>query len=150
METFVGDFGVFQKDGDFVIYLVGRPHNFAANLQRVNGGKLGMLGDLDEGGDEGDEELGVVKTSRSPGLQRQTARLGAKEPFAEVSEDLQELAGISLSPKDAERAVYAFLLDTRGGGQTSVYQYGSLMVAYAGRSPSLQLTLTHALGPAVY
>lgn len=54
------------------------------------------------------------------------------------------------SPKDAERAVYDFLLDTRGGGQTSVYRYGSLMVAYAGRSPSLQLTLTHALGPAVY
>jgi hypothetical protein len=51
----------------------------------------------------GDEELGVVQTSRSPGLQRQTARLGAKEPFAEVAKDLKELAGISLSPKDAER-----------------------------------------------
>lgn len=51
----------------------------------------------------GDEELGVVHTSRSPGLQRQTACLGAKEPFAEVSEDLRELAGVSLSPKDAER-----------------------------------------------
>ena len=46
----------------------------------------------------GDEELGVVQTSRSPGLQRQTARLGAKEPFAEVAKDLKELAGISLSP----------------------------------------------------
>ena len=54
------------------------------------------------------------------------------------------------SPEEAERAVCDFLLDTRGGGQTSVYRYGSLMVAYAGRSPSLQLTLTHALGPAVY
>jgi hypothetical protein len=51
----------------------------------------------------GDEELGVVQTSRSPGLQRQTARLGAKEPFAEVAKDLKELAGVSLSPKDAER-----------------------------------------------
>ena len=51
----------------------------------------------------GDEELGVVKTSRSPGLQRQTARLGAKEPFAEVAKDLNELAGITLSRKDAER-----------------------------------------------
>lgn len=54
------------------------------------------------------------------------------------------------SAEDAERAVYDFLIDTRGGGQTSVYQYGSLMVAYAGRSPSLQLSLTQALGPAVY
>jgi len=54
------------------------------------------------------------------------------------------------TPEDAERAVYDFLIDTRGGNQTSVYQYGSLMVAYAGRSPSLQLSLTQALGPAVY
>ena len=51
----------------------------------------------------GDEALGVVKTSRSPGLQRQTARLGAKEPFAEVAKDLRQLAGIHLSRKDAER-----------------------------------------------
>ncbi len=51
----------------------------------------------------GDEELGVVQTSRSPGLQRQTARLGAKEPFAEVAKDLKELAGVQLSRKDAER-----------------------------------------------
>ncbi len=54
------------------------------------------------------------------------------------------------TPEDAERAVYDFLIDTRGGNQTSVYRYGSLMVAYTGRSPSLQLSLTHALGPAVY
>ena len=54
------------------------------------------------------------------------------------------------TPEDAERAVYDFLIDTRGGNQTSVYRYGSLMVAYTGRSPSLQLSLIHALGPAVY
>ena len=51
----------------------------------------------------GDEELDVVNTSRSPGLQRQIARLGAKEPFAEVAKDLRELAGVSISRKDAER-----------------------------------------------
>jgi len=51
----------------------------------------------------GDEALDLVGTSRSPGLWRQTARLGAKEPFHEVAEDLQELAGIRLSRKDAER-----------------------------------------------
>jgi hypothetical protein len=36
-------------------------------------------------------------------VRRQTARLGAKEPFQEVAEDLRELAGIALSRKDAER-----------------------------------------------
>ena len=51
----------------------------------------------------GDEALGLEKTSRSPGVQRQVARLGAKEPFREVSEDLRELAGLNLSRKDAER-----------------------------------------------
>ena len=51
----------------------------------------------------GDEELDVVGTSRSPGVRRQTARLGAKESFAEVAKDLRELAGVQLSRKDAER-----------------------------------------------
>ena len=51
----------------------------------------------------GDEALDVVGTSRSPGLRRQVARLGAKEPFAEVAADLRELAGIEISRKDAER-----------------------------------------------
>jgi hypothetical protein len=51
----------------------------------------------------GDEELDVAGTSRSPGVRRQTARLGAKESFAEVAKDLDELAGVQLSRKDAER-----------------------------------------------
>jgi len=50
-----------------------------------------------------DEMLDIRETSRSPGVRRQTARLGAKEPFHEVAEDLRELAGLSLSRKDAER-----------------------------------------------
>lgn len=51
----------------------------------------------------GDEELGVERTSRSPGVQRQVARLGAKEPFREVANDLRELAGVFMSRKDCER-----------------------------------------------
>ena len=51
----------------------------------------------------GDEALDLVKTSRSPGVRRQTARLGAKEPFHEVAADLRELAGLDVSRKDAER-----------------------------------------------
>ena len=57
----------------------------------------------------GDEELDVAGTSRSPGVRRQTARLGAKESFAEVAKDLLELAGIKLSRKDAERVAIALL-----------------------------------------
>lgn len=51
----------------------------------------------------GDEELGIEGTSRSPGVQRQVARLGAKEAFREVAKDLRELAGVPVSRKDAER-----------------------------------------------
>jgi hypothetical protein len=51
----------------------------------------------------GDELLNVSSTSRSPAVQRQVARLGAKEPFEEVSKDLAALAGINLCRKEAER-----------------------------------------------
>jgi len=51
----------------------------------------------------GDEELDVVKTSRSPGVRRQVSRLGAKEPFREVARDMAQLAAVRLSRKDAER-----------------------------------------------
>lgn len=50
-----------------------------------------------------DEAFGIENTSRSPGVRRQVARLGAKETFHETAEDLRELAGIELSRKDAER-----------------------------------------------
>jgi len=55
----------------------------------------------------GDEALDIVGTSRSPGLRRQTARLGAKESFGEVARDLRELAGVEISRKDAERVAEA-------------------------------------------
>ena len=41
----------------------------------------------------GDEALDLVGVCRSPGVRRQTARLGAKEPFHEVAQDMRELAG---------------------------------------------------------
>ena len=55
----------------------------------------------------GDEGLDVVNTSRSPGVRRQTARLGAKESFAEVSADMAQLAGLELCRKEAERIAEA-------------------------------------------
>ncbi len=51
----------------------------------------------------GDEELGIERSSRSPGVKRQVSRLGSKEAFREVARDMRELAGIRLSRKDAER-----------------------------------------------
>lgn len=55
----------------------------------------------------GDEALGIVDTSRSPGVQRLEARLGAKEAFREVAVDLELAAGLSVSAKDAERVAEA-------------------------------------------
>lgn len=51
-----------------------------------------------------DELLDIAGTSRSPGVRRMTARLGARESFADAAEDLRELAGISVSAKDCERS----------------------------------------------
>jgi hypothetical protein len=51
----------------------------------------------------GDEALGVVGTSRSPGLQRMMARAGSRETFKEGREDLRIYAGITVSAKDVER-----------------------------------------------
>lgn len=51
----------------------------------------------------GDEELDIGHTSRSPGVRRQTARLAAKETFQETSVDLEQLAGITVCRKEAER-----------------------------------------------
>lgn len=55
----------------------------------------------------GDEELDLRGSSRSPGLQRQIARLGAKETFREVARDLWELACVRISAKDVERIAEA-------------------------------------------
>jgi len=51
----------------------------------------------------GDEALDVVNSCRSPGVRRQVVRLGVKETFAQVSEDLAELAGLQVCRKEAER-----------------------------------------------
>lgn len=59
----------------------------------------------------GDEALDLQDSLRSPGVRRQVARLGAKEPFQEVAQDLKELAGIRLSRKDAERLAEAIGAD---------------------------------------
>ncbi|MDX1439438.1 MAG: hypothetical protein R3284_06000 [Rubricoccaceae bacterium] len=54
------------------------------------------------------------------------------------------------STEDAEESVTDYLLDTSGGGLSSVFQHQTLMVAYVGRSAALHQTLTQVLGPPVY
>ena len=50
-----------------------------------------------------DQQLGVAKSSLSPGVRRMAARTGSQEPFAHASRDLKELAGISIPTKQVER-----------------------------------------------
>jgi len=54
-----------------------------------------------------DQELGVVGSSLSPGVQRMVTRTGTQEPFARASRDLRELAGISIPAKQVERVAEA-------------------------------------------
>jgi hypothetical protein len=51
----------------------------------------------------GDEALDIVGTTRSPGMRRMMARTGSKSTFKEARDDLQVLAGLTVSPKDVER-----------------------------------------------
>ena len=59
--------------------------------------------DCDQTRYPGDEQLDVVKTSRSPGLRRMMARAGSKSTFKEGRDDLKIYAGIEVSAKDVER-----------------------------------------------
>jgi hypothetical protein len=51
----------------------------------------------------GDEELDVVGTTRSPGVQRMMGRAGSKSTFKEGRDDLKIYAGLIVSAKDVER-----------------------------------------------
>jgi len=50
-----------------------------------------------------DKSLDIEGTGFSPGVRRMMARVGANESFAAGRDDLQELAGITVSAKDIER-----------------------------------------------
>ena len=50
-----------------------------------------------------DKALDVVGSGFSPGLRRLSSRVGAKESFAQGSEDLRELAGVEVETKEVER-----------------------------------------------
>lgn len=51
-----------------------------------------------------DGELGVAGESLSVGLRRMVDRVGSREPLAQGSRDLAELAGLKMTSKRAERS----------------------------------------------
>jgi hypothetical protein len=55
----------------------------------------------------GDEQLDIVGTTRSPGMRRMMARVGSKSTFKEGRDDLEVLAGVTVSAKDVERVAEA-------------------------------------------
>lgn len=80
----------------------------------------------------GDEELEVVGTSRSPGLQRMMARAGSRETFKESRDDLLVYAGIAVSAKDVERVA------ERTGAEVEAWsakERTALLAAAAEREP---------------
>lgn len=50
-----------------------------------------------------DADLDIAGTSFSPGVRRLMGRVGAKEPFAQGQQDLEELAGVVVHAKEVER-----------------------------------------------
>ena len=50
-----------------------------------------------------DKELGVERSSFSPGVQRMMCRVGSSRPYGLAEEDLRELAGLSVNAKAIER-----------------------------------------------
>jgi hypothetical protein len=84
-----------------------------------------------------DTALDVEGTSLSPGVRRIVARAGARGPFALGHEDLKEMAGIEVGPKEIERVshriggeIEAFFQDTAFGGGDSVYSWQNVSKMY--------------------
>jgi hypothetical protein len=50
-----------------------------------------------------DQELDIVGSSFSPGVRRMMGRVGAKQPFEQGRNDLEELAGVVVQTKQVER-----------------------------------------------
>jgi hypothetical protein len=64
----------------------------------------------------GDEALDVSGTSRSPGVRRQVARLGAKESFAEVAAERLALRLQEPPPPQTPKTLDAFYIEPDGTG----------------------------------
>ena len=74
-----------------------------------------------------DKALGMVGTSLSPGVRRIMGRVGANGPFALGHEDLKEMAGIEVDPKEIERVSH------RLGEEIEVYRQREVVESARGR-----------------
>ena len=61
-----------------------------------------------------DTALDIVGTSFSPGVRRIMGRVGAYRPFALGHEDIREMAGIEVGPKEIERISYRLGQEVEG------------------------------------
>ena len=91
----------------------------------------------------GDEELGVLGTSRSPGLQRMMARAGSRDTFKEGREDLRVYAGVRVSAKDVERVA------EKTGAEMEVWAEAERKVLLAAEEPSGSRPLSKTI-PVLY
>lgn len=71
--------------------------------------------DRDKGYVPKDRELGIVGTSFSPGARRMMSRVGAYRPFGTGREDLEILAGLSVTAKEVERVCSQVGKEIEGG-----------------------------------
>ena len=88
--------------------------------------------DCQEGVLPKDPELDIVGTGFSPGVRRLMGRVGAKEPFAEGRQDLEELAAVVVKTKAVERVAEAL------GTQIETLAHQERALALSGKVVPLQ------------
>lgn len=76
--------------------------------------------------------MDIVGTSLSPGVKRIMGRAGANGPFALGHEDLKEMAGIEVDPKEIERVSH------RLGEEIEMYHQREAVLSASGRMIPLQ------------
>ena len=88
----------------------------------------------------GDEALGIVNTTRSPGVLRLVAFVAHEAPFSKAARQLDVLAGLHLSVKDVERIAEGVGKDMMTCNDRMVMQYSRAeSVASAGIIPVMYI-----------
>ncbi len=83
-----------------------------------------------------DSALDIVGTSFSPGMRRIMGRVGAYRPFALGHEDIKEMAGICVDPKEIERVSHQL------GQDVEVFYEKEAALSLSGKITPIQLVPT--------
>jgi hypothetical protein len=95
-------------DGHQAVYAGVRDKTLATVLGPVQAARAWYhCGECKHGFAPRDDQLGVAGTSLSPGLTQMIARAGAEVPFGKAAALLEDLAGITVSPRTVERSAEA-------------------------------------------